>query len=128
MMFITPNSNSFEQMFEISKQHTCVLGCFFVSVTSAIILIIFIFIYFCFEVKAAHPKNNMHKHTHTIIPLCHDKTAFDVVEAEQSRVTRAQRGRRYLLSECALLTGAVLFGETAAAGGTSLLFDLFQSL
>lgn len=76
--------------------------------------IIILFICFCLEVKAAHPKNN--KRTHTITPLCHDKSAFDVVEAEQSRVTTAQ---------CILLTGAVLFGEIAAAGGTSLLFDLF---
>jgi len=70
------------------------------------------------EAKEAHPKNNKH----TITPLCHDKSAFDVVEAEQSRVTTAQRGRRYLLSEQHTpLTGA-------AAGGTSPLFDLFQSL
>lgn len=104
-------------MFEMCKQHICVLGCFFVSVTSA-------FNRSFFEAKAAHPKNNKH----TITPLCHDKSAFDVVEVEQSRVTTAQRGRRYLLSEHTLLTGAVLFGETAAAGGTSPLFDLFQSL
>lgn len=84
--------------------------------------IIVLFISFCFEAKAAHPKNNKH----TITPLCNDKSAFDVVEAE--RVTTAQRGRRYLLSEHTRLTGAVLFGETAAAGGTSPLFDLFRSL
>lgn len=51
-----------------------------------------------------------------------------MVEVEQSRVTTAQRGRKYLRSEYTLLTGAVLFGKTAAAGGTSPLFDLFHSL